>query len=198
MMADDSTFADFVQRIRAGDEQAAAELVRLYEPAIRLEIRMRLGDPRLRRVLGSMDLCQSVLSNFFLCAAAWQYDLQRPEHLVRLLVTIARSEVAFQARRQRAQRRDQRRDVALDGLDWEPAGAGPSPSRVASGRELLAEFRRRLTAEERRLADLRAAGREWAEVAAELGGTPQARRKQLARALDRIVGELGLERGDDA
>jgi RNA polymerase sigma factor (sigma-70 family) len=196
-MADDSTFADFLRRIRAGDEQAAVELVRRYEPAIRLEVRMRLVDPRLRRVLDSMDLCQSVLASFFVRAAAGQYDLERPEELVRLLVTMARNKVAYQARRQRAQRREQRRDVAPVEPGREPAGAEPSPSRVISGRELLAALRQRLSPEERRLADLRAQGREWAEIAAELGGTPQARRKQLARSLDRIAGELGLE-GDDA
>jgi RNA polymerase sigma factor (sigma-70 family) len=196
-MADDTTFADFLRRIRAGDEQAAAELVRRYEPAIRMEVRMRLGDPRLRRVLDSMDLCQSVLGSFFARTAAGQYDLQSPEQLIRLLVTIARNKVAFHSRQQRAQRRDQRRDVALDGQDREPAGAEPSPSRVISGREMLTELRRRLTPEERRVADLRASGQEWAEIAAELGGTAQARRKQLARALDRVTGELGLEGRDD-
>ena len=103
-MADESVFADFLLRIRAGDEQAAAELVRRFEPAIRLEVRMRLGDPRLRRVLDSMDLCQSVLASFFLHVAAGRYDLERPDQLVRLLVAIARNKVAYQARRQRARR----------------------------------------------------------------------------------------------
>jgi RNA polymerase sigma-70 factor (ECF subfamily) len=196
-MADDSTFADFLSRVRAGDEQAAAELVRRYESAIRVEVRMRLFDSRLRRVLDSMDLCQSVLASFFLRAAAGQYDLERPEQLVRLLVTIARNKVAYQARRQRAQRRDQRREVGADRPVHEAAGSEPSPSRVASGRELLAELRRRLTPEELRVADLRAEGWPWAEIATALGGTAQARRKQLARALDRVAAQVGLEgRGD--
>ena len=182
-MAQAIPFADFLERIRAGDEQAAAELVRRYESAVRIEVRMRLADSRLRRILDTMDICQSVLASFFLRAAAGEYDLERPEQLVRLLVTIARNKVAYQARRQQAQRRDQRRDVAVD-------ADGP-------GRELLAELRRRLTPEELRVADLRAEGREWAEIAAVLGGTAQARRKQLARALDRVAAELGLEgRGD--
>src|SRR5215470_11467705 len=101
-MADDNTFADFLGRVRAGDEQAAAELVRRYESAVRIEVRMRLADSRLRRVFDSMDLCQSVLASFFVRVAAGQYELERPEQLVRLLVTIARNKVAFQARRQRA------------------------------------------------------------------------------------------------
>jgi DNA-binding CsgD family transcriptional regulator len=57
---------------------------------------------------------------------------------------------------------------------------------------LLAEVRRRLTPEEMRVADLRAEGRGWAEIAAALGGTVEARRKQLARALDRVTSQLNL------
>jgi RNA polymerase sigma-70 factor (ECF subfamily) len=192
-MAEDIPFADFLGRIRAGDEQAAAELVRRYESAVRIEVRMRLADSRLRRVFDSMDLCQSVLASFFVRAAAGQYELERPEQLVRLLVTIARNKVAYQARRQQARRRDQRRDIGLDTPGREPAGTDPSPSRVASGRELLAELRRRLTPDERRVADLRVEGRRWNEIAAVLGGTAQARRRQLARALDRVAAQVGLE-----
>jgi len=192
-MINGGTFADFVGRIRAGDEQAAADLVRRYEPIIRVVVRTRLGDRRLRRILDSMDICQSVLASFFVRAAAGQYDLEQPERLVGLLVTLARNKVALQARRQRAGNRDLRRDVPLNAGEWDMAGAGPSPSRVASGRELLVEFRRRLSVEERHLADLRAEGRGWAEIGAELGGTAQARRMQLARALDRVAREMGLE-----
>jgi hypothetical protein len=66
------------------------------------------------------------------------------------------------------------------------------------GRELLAEVNRRLSTEERLLAELRADGCEWTEIAARIGGTAEARRKQLARAVDRV--EQQLERseiGDD-
>jgi RNA polymerase sigma factor (sigma-70 family) len=197
-MADDTNFADLLRRVRAGDEQAAAELVLRYESAVRVAVRMRLGDARLRRVLDSMDVCQSVLASFFVRAAAGQYDLERPDQLVRLLVTIARNKVAYQARRHRAGNRDLRRDEGLDAGARDLVGAEPSPSRVASGRELLAEVRRRLTPEELRLADLRAEGREWAEIAATLGGTVEARRKQLARALDRVTSQVDLEGRSDA
>jgi RNA polymerase sigma-70 factor (ECF subfamily) len=193
----DLEFAEFIRRIRAGDEQAAVELVRLYERAIRTEVRMRLADPRLFRTLESMDICQSVLSSFFARAALGQYDLDRPEQLLRLLVAIARKKVAFQARRQSAQRRDQRRTVGLHDDAVIPS-TEPSPSRLAAGRDLLREFRERLTDDERRLADLRAEGRQWSEIAAQVGGTSQARRKQLERAVDRVARELELEGPDDA
>jgi RNA polymerase sigma-70 factor (ECF subfamily) len=189
-------FAEFLRRVRAGDESAAVELVRRYEPALRLEIRLRLRDPGLRRLLEPDDLCQSVLKSFFVRAACGQYDLESPAKLLALLRAMARNKVAKQTRRHQTLRRDLRRDVSLDATAPPVIGAGPSPSRIAIGREILDALRGRLTAEERRLADLRSEGYEWAEIARELGGTPQARRKQLARALDRASRELGLD-GDD-
>jgi hypothetical protein len=68
-----------------------------------------------------------------------------------------------------------------------------SPSRVAIGKEMLQEVNRRLNDEERRLAEMRSQGLGWEEVATVLGGTAEARRKQLARAVDRVVEEMGLD-----
>jgi RNA polymerase sigma-70 factor (ECF subfamily) len=187
------SFAAFLRRVRAGDAQAAAELVRQYESAIRLEVRLRLRNLRLRRVLDSMDICQSVLASFFVRAAAGQYDLDDPTQLLKLLVVIARNKVAYQARRERAQCRDNRRVEPVDPGDLEVAAVGPAPSQLVAGEELLREFRQRLTAEERHLADLRAQDQGWAEIAAQLGGTPQARRMQWTRAVERVARQLGLE-----
>jgi RNA polymerase sigma factor (sigma-70 family) len=197
MMADDTTFEGFLTRVRAGDGEAAAELVRRYEPAIRLEARLRLGDARTRRVLDSMDVCQSVFASFFVRAAMGQYDLTGPAQLVGLLVTIARNKAIRQARRERAGNRDARRNVGLEQGGLEVAASDPSPSVVAAGRELLGEVRRRLSPEEFRLADLRGAGHGWAEIAAAMGGTPEGRRKQFARAIDRVAEDVGLEGAAD-
>ena len=59
-----ATFADFLRRVCAGDEAAATELVQRYEPALRLEVQLRLTDPKLRRLLDPADPCQSVLKSF--------------------------------------------------------------------------------------------------------------------------------------
>jgi RNA polymerase sigma-70 factor (ECF subfamily) len=194
---DEAPFVEFLRRVRAGDEWAAVELVRRYEPALRLEIRLRMRDPKLRRLLEPADLCQSVLKSFFVRAASGQYDLDGPEKLKALLLTMARNKVAQQSRRQQAQRRDVRRVVSLDATLPPMKAADPSPSRVAIGREVLEAFRGRLTPEELRLADLRAQGFAWDEIAREFGRTPQALRKQLSRAVDRAARELGLDEGED-
>ena len=90
-MSEPNTFTDFIRRVRAGDAQAAAELVRRYEPLIRREVRLRLEDRRLARAFDSMDVCQSVLASFFVRTAAGQYDLEEPGQLVKLLARMARN-----------------------------------------------------------------------------------------------------------
>ena len=58
---------------------------------------------------------------------------------------------------------------------------------------------RQPTADERAIADARGLGKSWQEIADDLGGTPEARRKQLARAIDRVAPDLGLDpEGEDA
>ena len=194
-MSDENRFRELIHRVRAGDAAAAEELVRQYEKVVRMEVHCRLVDPRLRRVFDTMDVCQAVLGSFFVRAAAGQYDLERPEQLVHLLKAMARKKLAFQARQQCAGRRDVRRLEPIEKTGWEGAGAEPTPSRVFAGKELLSELRNRLSPEERQVADLRALGHEWGDIAQQLGGTAGARRKQLARAIDRVAQELGLEEG---
>jgi RNA polymerase sigma-70 factor (ECF subfamily) len=53
---------------------------------------LHLTDPRLRRVLDTVDVCQSVLGGF-VRAAAGQFDLEQPEQLVKLLTTMARNRI---------------------------------------------------------------------------------------------------------
>ncbi len=197
-MSESTAFPDFIRRIRAGDDQAARELVDRYEPVIRCQVRLRLRDPRLYSRFDWTDICQSVLGSFFVRAAAGQYDLEQPDELLRLLVVMTRNKLANQTRRHRAEMRDCRRLAACDPADLAGRTGAPSPSRLVAGRELLALVNRRLSEEERLVADLRADGCEWTEIAARLGGTAEARRKQLARAVDRARQQLkGREIGDD-
>ena len=192
-MSDDNAFADLIRRLRAGDPRAAEELVREYEPAIRMEVHCRLRDSRLRRAFDSMDVCQSVLASFFVRAAAGEYDLEQPQQLRKLLVGMARKKLLFQVRKQRAQCRDVRRLEPIAGDDSAAVAADPSPSRQYEAQDLLHNFQQRLTPEERQLAELRAQGREWPDIAAQVGGTPSGRRKQLTRAIARVARELGLD-----
>lgn len=194
-MTEDVSFDELIRRVRAGDQEAAADLVRQYEPAVRRAVRFRLADARLGPVMDSMDICQSVLGSFFVRAAAGQFDLQKPEQLVGLLVKMARNKLVSQARKEWAERRDTRRRTAVGAEAQELVDPYSSPSRQVAARELLAEVHRRLTPEERELAERRHQGDDWAAIADALGESPVVLRKRFSRALDRVTRELGLEDG---
>lgn len=197
-MPDDNQFRTLMRRVRDRDDAAAAELVGRYESAIRRVVRIHLHDARMRRVLDSMDICQSVLASFFVRAALGQYELDSPEQLMRLLVTITRNKLSNQANRLRAQRRDLRRTTSIGDDAQSLADAASDPSEQASAREVLEKVRGELDEDERYLAEQRALGRGWNEIADEVGGTAVALRKKLTRALDRVLVDLGLDEADDA
>ncbi len=101
---------------------------------------MYLTDPSMHRVLDSMDICQSVLANFFVRAAAGQFELEQPEQLLKLLVTMVRNKFRDYARRQHAERRDNRRQQAgsPEALQALP-GREETPSQIVAGEEMLRE-----------------------------------------------------------
>ena len=198
-MSESEIFRDLLIRVRAGDQRAATDLVRQLEPELRRAVSVRLGDPRLRRVVDSVDICQSVLANFFVRVRLGEFDLTRPEQLLHLLMTMTRNKLHDRVRRQQAQKRDQRRvegqaDGDLDAL----VGNAAEPGRIVAWRDLLQEVRNHLSDEERQLADHRGEGLEWPEIAQLIGGQPDALRKKLNRALDRVTADLGLEIDDHA
>lgn len=192
-MDDNPAFIEFVQRIRAGDDTAAEELVRRYEPLIRREVRVRIEDDRLNRVFDSIDVSQSVLASFFLRATIGEYDLERPEQLLGLLVAMARNKLASRARHERLRQRGAAA-ASAEGVHVleQVADTQPSPSESLSLQELRERMRTELTVEERNIADLRSEGFGWDEVARQMGGSPQARRMQLSRGIERVRMLLGL------
>src|SRR5580692_6037547 len=143
-MPADTAFAELIKRVRTGDQEAATELVRRFEPAIRRAVRVRLVDDRLRRQFDSMDVCQSVLGSFFVRAAMGQFELEKSEQLLKLLATMVRHKVAERAAHEKAHRRDYRRACDIE----KAAGiAGPdsSASRQLEARELLDLAKQSLT-----------------------------------------------------
>jgi len=183
-MPEDDDFAELIRRIRRGDAQAAQELIRKYEPAIRREARLRLG-PSLRPLFDSMDLCQSVLGSFFVRIAAGHYELGSPARLMKLLVVMTRNKVREKARR--------RHEGELGAR--EPMAAGEDHANRILNQDFLSEFRRRLSDDERVLWDRRDKDASWQNIASELGATPEALRQRYSRAIRRVARELGLEEG---
>lgn len=192
-MSDEETFQSLIRRARKGEADAAAELVRTYESDLRILARVKLNDPRLRRVCDSMDICQSVLGNFFVRVSAGQFDLESPDQLLKLLSTMIRNKVTDVARRQTAERRNQGRILATPVDEFDLHGANDTPSQIVSAREMAEAAQQKFAPDERTIVQRRADGQNWDDIARELGGTPEALRKKMTRAMDRVAKELGLD-----
>lgn len=184
-------FNILMHRVRQGDADAAHELVRIYEPEIRREVRLRLTDFRLRRTMDSMDICQSVLGNFFVKMSLGHFELDRPQQLLRLLITMTRHKVIDKNRRRQARAPVVSPDD-LGNVPWEPVNGDETPSEVVATQEIFSEVKARLTEKEHKIAECRRVGMTWNEVGKQLGESSEAVRKTLERAMSRILGELGM------
>jgi RNA polymerase sigma-70 factor (ECF subfamily) len=188
----DSEFDLLWKRLRDGEPSAADELLKRYEPEIRRYVRFRLTDPSLRRIVDSLDICQSVFGRFFVQLSTGAIEFDKPQQLRALLRTMARNRLYDAVRHEHADRRDVRR-VRSDEAALDAAGdSAETPSQMVAAEELLAAVKAQLSAEEQYLIEQKLSGRPWAELASELGGTAEALRKRATRALDRAVGALGL------
>jgi RNA polymerase sigma-70 factor (ECF subfamily) len=188
-MDTDGEFQQLLDRVRQNDESAVSELIRLYEPVVRTMVRawLRPWEARLRKVFDSADICQSVLAWFFLKGAPERYDLARPDDLRRLFLVMVRNRVFYQVRRHKRTSQD----VALP---QEASSRELPPDELLAGRELMEAITCRLTLEEAELAQRRVQGMTWGEIAAELGGSADGRRMQLARAAERLARDLKTHR----
>ncbi len=189
----DEDFVKMISRVRDGDADAATELVRRFETAVRVAVRARLFDPDMRRQFDSMDICQSVLASFFVRVAAGQYDLKTPAQLVALLTTMAQHKLAWHVRHNLRQRRDIRRRQTAAADDAHLCSTTPDPAREIQGKELLEKTWQQMDQQLREIASRRVDGQTWQQVAEAMGGTVGARKKQFKRGLDEIARELGID-----
>lgn len=116
------SIAGLLTRVRAGDEEALAELLRRYESKIRLTARHLLR-PVLRRYLDSIDIAQSVQFQLMSGLRRGSFELPDTETFVALAVTMVRRKIA------QRWRHIQREHVLRFGR---PEGEAPESSPVAT------------------------------------------------------------------
>jgi RNA polymerase sigma factor (sigma-70 family) len=188
-MSEDAAFDDLIRRLRAGDEDAFNEFDRKQRPELRKRIRDCFLQYSPLKHVNSEEICQEVLASFCCRVRLGQYDLPSPGHLARLLLAMARHKFLHRVREQ------QRRPRTVEADPDQVPAREPTPSMDLVVRELLEKARARFTPDEWQLAELRRDGRSWAEIAAQVGGSPEALRKKHDRAVDRVLNELGLGGG---
>ena len=187
-------FAAFVKRIHSGDEQAARDLIKEFEPEVRRAARVRLTDSRLRRLVDSIDICQSVFGRFFKGVSAGDFELDSSDQLLAVLTTMTRNRIIDLHRAQSAQKR-RPTEAGQPGFVPDPGEladelSGPRSNAIA--REQLEQVRSRLDEDEARLVEIRTGGSSWQEVASELGESEEVVRKRFERLIKRVRSEVSL------
>ena len=184
-------FPEFLADFRTGDPQAIEDFLRDIDPFLRQIIRLRMIDSRLRRVLDTSDILQSLLKDFL---SRKQNDTPpggATGGLRAYLVAAAHKKILARLRRECRQ---------LGSLpdDWDAVSPEPSPAQQAEQRDLYQVVRARLSEDKRRLFDLCAQGLTWPEIAQQVSGKPNVLRVRLRRAIMAILSDLKGEESSDA
>lgn len=190
---EENSFANLVRDVRAGKSDAVDMLIEQYESAIRREIRFALLDAHLQRMVDESDICQSVMMRFLVKLWTGDFDLQSSEDLVNLLKAMVRNRVADARKYWTAQRRDVRRNVAE--IDPDAAAVGDvTPGCLVANAELLYEFERRLSDQDRTILTMRREGSSWKDIAAAIDSPDRADavRKRYQRTITCVSRDLGL------
>jgi RNA polymerase sigma factor (sigma-70 family) len=182
------SYADLLARARRGDQVALAELVRQYEPKVRVVARVLLG-PALRPYLDSVDLVQSVHHSLLLGLRQQKFDIAGPDQLVALALTIVRRKVARHWRHLRRQQRLSLGPGDAAGLaDVLTSLSSPQadPAQAAQYNDQVRQLCGNLDDSERRMLQLRLQGYSTAEIAQDLGLHAIALRVRLTRLRQRL------------
>lgn len=150
--------------VSTGCQDAATQLYERYAPRLRALARTRCS-PMVARQLDPDDIVQSIFRRFYDRVGEGDYHVPEGEDLWKLFLVITLNRIRTAERFYRADKRDQSITVGETGLDNEHSGE------AAEGflQVVVGEILERLPLRHRQVVQLRLAGFEMAEIAAQLG-----------------------------
>jgi RNA polymerase sigma factor (sigma-70 family) len=171
-----------------GDEAALGELVRQYEPKVRIVARVLLG---LRPYLDSVDLAQSVHKSIVTGLRDQRFAMTGPDDLIGLAITVLRRKAAKHWRHLQRQRRlsgvsSEKSTGDLTGVLTALSCTGTDPAVEAQFRDQVDHLCTHLDDAEKQILDLRLEGYTPAEIADRIGVSRVALRVRLTRLRQRL------------
>ena len=189
-----SEFENLIARIRNGDESASAELVQRYERPVIRAVRARLGS-RLRRVLDSMDVMQSVNRSLLVGLRSQKFQFSEPAQLIALAVLLVQRKVARHWRSVKRTLPIEPKGGASENPLLDVGSHEPEQSSVIAAEELLQRFLTFLDDLDRQLVQLKLDGHSSVEVAAVLKLDPAFVRMRWSRLRDKLRASGLVESG---
>lgn len=192
MSEDTSEFAQLMQRIKAGSQEAAWELLEKYGSHVQRYVRRSLN-AKMRSKFDSIDFMQVVWASFFREPQRIRH-LDTPQDLIGYLANMARNKVVMEVRRRMfTEKHDLNREVPLyDPDQFYDAGLmspDPTPSSVAIARERWTQLVDEQPETVRRIVELRFLGSSFEEIAAELKIHERTARKAIERLVKTTADE---------
>ncbi len=175
--AEPATLETLLTRLAAGDDAAAAQAYRAYEPFLRLVVRRQLSN-RLRSKFDSTDIVQSIWCDLLRGFRAGVWKFLDSNHLRAFLVQATRHRFLNRLRDVR-HAVDREQSLAETGLAEDLVSHEPRPSAVAAGDELWNKLLKLCPPAHRDLLYLKRQGLTLAELAARTGLHPSSVRRIL-------------------
>ena len=174
-------FQELINRVRAGDEDAASQLVADYGNHVMAAVRFRLGQ-RIRVRCDSHDIAQAIWKSFFELAEAQQID--SPQQLVAILAAMSLNKLSDAYRKHlvakpRAMSREDRRPLKLN--DRRLPDDNTTPSQFAIARERFHRIFSKCTPTEQEVVRRRLAGDTFADIGASLGISERTARRVIEK-----------------
>jgi RNA polymerase sigma-70 factor, ECF subfamily len=190
-MSSEACFDDLMERLRAGDQEAARAIFHRFGRRLVGLARSRLNE-RMRQKVDPEDVMQSVLKSFFRREAAEPFELRDWDMLWSLLTVMTLRKCGFRTRHYLAQCRDVRREAVKaapsDESDSSFAAIArePSPDEAAALNEVVADMLRPLDARDRSIVELALQGTSPAAISSELSCSERTVYRLLARIRSRL------------
>jgi DNA-directed RNA polymerase specialized sigma24 family protein len=178
----DAETLELLEATLAGDEQAAAEFVRLFGPVVRKAVRRFLGG-EVRRMTDSLEVTQSVFREFWATAAEGR-RWQRGEDLVGFMIRLGQWKALNTNRRYQCRKRagDLHAERLRETARQAPLSHEADPLQQALADDEWELILRQAAPEAREILALRRAGYNNAQIAERLGHHVRTIEKALEQA----------------
>jgi RNA polymerase sigma-70 factor (ECF subfamily) len=176
------SFNDLMSRLRAGQDDAAAQVFQRYAGRLIGLARSRL-DRVLRQKVDPEDILQSVFRSFFVRHAAGQFEVGNWDSFWALLTVITIRKCAGKAQHFRRGRRDVQQEAAADlaggNENWQSLSREPTPEEAAMLTDTVEAVMRRLDERDREILALSLQGKGIREISTEIGFAERTVRRSL-------------------
>lgn len=184
-MADIDNFTEMMNRLRDGDNQAAAQLFHSYHQRLRALAHKRLA-PGIRQKVDADDVLQSVFKSFFHRHGLGQFQLEDWDSLWTLLTLITIRKCSSRVQYFLAASRSVQRETSAAGdessTNWQPIADEPTPDEAAQLTETIEQVMRGMAKWECDILTLSLQGYSIEEIAPQVG--------RAQRTVERVRGRI--------